>query len=399
MKDWQWIVFAEDWGRHPSSSQHLMKYMSKIAPVFWVNSIGLRRPKLKDGKRIVEKLKQLNNASSNDFNQGTSHGNSYVKGGEQKPLDILAPVAIPWPGSQIAYLMNRLLLTFQTRSLLAKYKHTAQTRRILWLSLPTARCVIGALEEDIVVYYAGDDFSALNGVDHKQVSLEEAELVKEADIIFAASDNIAKQFPQNKTYLLEHGVDLNHFSTCCERPVDYPDSNLVVGYYGSITRWLDFELITYLAQSRPDVTFMFIGRVESANCTLFEHSNIIHFADMPHEQLIQYAANWQVSLIPFVDNEQIRACNPLKLREYLAIGHPILSTRYPAVLPFKDCIYVADDKYQMLEQLNQTLELTNSALERLKIRSREMIEAATWQARCEFVSRLVAEKLVIENNN
>ena len=119
---------------------------------------------------------------------------------------------------------------------------------------------------------------------------------------------------------------------------------------------------------------------------------------MPHEELIQYAANWQVSLIPFVDNEQIRACNPLKLREYLAIGHPILSTQYPAVMPFRDCIYVADDKYQMLEQLNTALLLSNNKLEELTVRSRKMVESATWQARCELVTTLLTEKLAIKNS-
>lgn len=398
MKNWQWIVFGEDWGRHPSSTQHLMKCMINQHQVFWVNSIGLRRPRLSDGKRILEKLKQLKTATNNDFNQDLTQLVA-----EARPLGILAPVAIPYPGSDIAYVINRLLLTYQTRALLAKHKFKdeepiIETPRILWLSLPTARCVIGALEEDMVVYYAGDDFSALQGVDHKQVSIEEKKLVEYADIIFAASENVARQFPQDKTYLLPHGVDLNHFSKCCERPDNYPESGLIVGYYGSISCWLDFELITFLAQSRPDVTFLFIGRIEITECELFKYKNIIHLPDMPHEQLIQYAANWQVSLIPFVDNEQIRACNPLKLREYLAIGHPILSTRYPAVIPFLDCIYVADNKYQMLEQLNLALVLPSKALEQLKARSRKAVEAATWQARCDLVTTLLAEKLAIKNS-
>jgi len=393
MKNMQWIVFGEDWGRHPSSTQHLMKCMSNHHQVFWINSIGLRRPRLKDGKRIIEKFKQLKHATSNDFNQGKTQLEI-----ETQPLGILAPVAIPWPGSYIAYVLNRLLLTYQTRALLAKHKIKDEEPRILWLSLPTARCVVDSLEEDMVVYYAGDDFSALNGVDHKQVSFEESELVKKADVIFAASENIASQLPQDRTYVLPHGVDLKHFSSVCERPGNYPESDLVVGYYGSVTNWLDFELIRFLAQSRPDVTFLIIGRIETTECDVFECKNIIHLPDMPHDQLIQYAANWQVSLIPFVDNEQIRACNPLKLREYLAIGHPILSTQYPAVMPFRDCIYVANDKYEMLEQLNLALVLPNKELEKLKNRSRKIVESATWHARCELVTTLLAEKLAIKNS-
>ena len=393
MSNWQWIVFGEDWGRHPSSTQHLMKSMISKHQVYWVNSIGLRRPKLTDGKRIIEKLKQLKNATANNFNQ-----NHTFPDVELKPLEILAPIALPWPGSHIAYVINRFLLTYQTRALLARHVADKNLPRILWLSLPTGRCVIDALEEDVVVYYAGDDFSALHGVDHKQVSFEETELVQRADIIFAASDNIARQFPQNKTYLLPHGVDLKHFSSVYKRPNHYPNSDIVVGYYGSITRWLNFELITFLARARPDITFLFIGKIEIDDCRMFEYKNIVHLVDMPHEELIQYAVNWQVSLIPFVDNEQIRACNPLKLREYLAIGHPILSTKYPAVMEFSECIYIAENRQQMLEQLNTALTLSQTELTRLKEESRKMVESSSWEARCDYVSTLLMKKLTDKDN-
>ncbi|QUM76636.1 glycosyltransferase [Moritella sp. 24] len=386
MKNWQWIVFGEDWGRHPSSTQHLMKCMINEHQVYWVNSIGLRRPKLTDAKRVIEKFKQFNNATANDFNQHNGH-----LAEDCKPLEILAPLAVPWPGSNIAYMINRLLLTYQARALLAKYPENKSNPRVLWLSLPTGRCVIDALEEDLVVYYAGDDFNALQGVDHKQVSIEETKLVKRADIIFAASENIARQFPKDKTHVLPHGVDLKHFSSICERPADYPDSDLVVGYYGSITSWLDFELITFLAEARPDVTFLFIGKIDIDTCPIFEYDNITHLPDMAHAELIQYAANWQVSLIPFVDNEQIRACNPLKLREYLAIGQPVVSTKYPAVMAFSESIYIADNQQQMLEKLNSALTLTNTELTQLKDKSRKMVENSTWEARCHSITTLLAK--------
>lgn len=40
------IVFGEDWGALPSSTQHLINHLAKSHKVVWVNSIGLRRPKL-----------------------------------------------------------------------------------------------------------------------------------------------------------------------------------------------------------------------------------------------------------------------------------------------------------------------------------------------------------------
>jgi hypothetical protein len=52
------IVFGEDWGAHPSATQHLVRHLAADRQVIWVNSIGLRRPRLTfgDGYRMVRKV-------------------------------------------------------------------------------------------------------------------------------------------------------------------------------------------------------------------------------------------------------------------------------------------------------------------------------------------------------
>ncbi|MCB0337791.1 MAG: hypothetical protein KDD62_15850, partial [Bdellovibrionales bacterium] len=57
-KNIQLIVFGDDWGRHPSSSQHLIKELVSWYDVIWVNSVGMRAPKirLKDFKRVWQKV-------------------------------------------------------------------------------------------------------------------------------------------------------------------------------------------------------------------------------------------------------------------------------------------------------------------------------------------------------
>ena len=51
------IVFGEDWGAHPSSTQHLISRIALNGPVIWVNSIGMRRPRFsaRDLKRVWTK--------------------------------------------------------------------------------------------------------------------------------------------------------------------------------------------------------------------------------------------------------------------------------------------------------------------------------------------------------
>src|ERR1700752_2182216 len=54
------LVFSDDWGRHPSSCQHLIRHLLPEVPVLWVNTIGMRRPRLDlaTARRGLEKFGQ-----------------------------------------------------------------------------------------------------------------------------------------------------------------------------------------------------------------------------------------------------------------------------------------------------------------------------------------------------
>src|SRR5262245_30678498 len=55
-----WLVFSDDWGRHPTSCQHVVRALLPRQPVTWVNMIGTRRPRfdLATLQRGAEKLGQ-----------------------------------------------------------------------------------------------------------------------------------------------------------------------------------------------------------------------------------------------------------------------------------------------------------------------------------------------------
>ncbi len=40
------VVFGEDFGGLPSSTQHIVKRLATSHRILWVNSIGLRQPRL-----------------------------------------------------------------------------------------------------------------------------------------------------------------------------------------------------------------------------------------------------------------------------------------------------------------------------------------------------------------
>ncbi|MDA0147613.1 glycosyltransferase family 1 protein [Vibrio sp. LaRot3] len=363
------VVFGEDFGGLPSSTQHLVKYLAKDRQVIWVNSIGLRQPRfnLHDCKRAASKL--------------LGHGKQGFDRFEDTPtnISVVNLRTIPAPQSGLSRQMAKQMMLSQLKPIL---KNHNIHKPILWSSLPTAADLVGHLDEHAVVYYCGDDFSALSGVDHNTVARHEEELVKKANIIFGASENLCAKFPNCKTQLLPHGVDVDLFTTPTQPANDLPKSGKpIAGFYGSLSTWIDYELIHYVAINLPNWEFVFIGPNELNHYPLPRLDNVHYLGPKPHHQLPSYSQHWQASLLPFKANNQINACNPLKLLEYLAVGAPVISTPFPALQPYSKYINIVETAHEM-----------SGALKLATYEPRlpsDIVTQDSWQCRGEFVKRML----------
>jgi glycosyltransferase involved in cell wall biosynthesis len=359
------VVFGEDWGRHPSSTQHLVRQLVHNRRALWVNSIGLRRPRLNvsDLNRIGSKLSAARNSSRPAREQSEVPHN----------LSVLRPIAIPWPGSRIAGLFNRKALSSQIRAALGQRKIE---KPILWTSLPTAVVVAGSLNESAIVYYCGDDFGALPGVDHAPVMAMERELAHRADLIVAASEVLASRFPPGKTLLVPHGVDTDLFSTPASRAPDLPTGKPIAGFYGSISEWIDIEMLADAARGMPHWNFVLVGPIRSKCQDLMNLPNVHFLGERPHSELPRYLQHWSVSMLPFRDTPQIRACNPLKLREYLAAGTPIATTAFPALESYRNVLSVAERREDFASSIRA------AALDRDRnVQRQACMKEETWRRR------------------
>lgn len=363
------IVFGEDFGGLPSSTQHLVKHLPQMRKIIWVNSIGLRQPKLNshDCRRAVSKL--LGQAKQGFTTPSQLPDNFHV----------VNLRTIPAPSTAIGRKMAKAMMLKQLLPILKM--HNIE-RPILWSSLPTAADLCGHLNESAVIYYCGDDFSSLAGVDHHVVTEHEEKMAKRANIILGASEKICAKFPRCKTMFLPHGVDIDLFSQPAPKAADFPNNGKpVAGFYGSLSSWLDYELINYVALNLPHWDFVFIGPNEMTHYPLPKLDNIHYLGPKPHHQLPCYSQHWQASLLPFKSNEQIQACNPLKLREYLATGAPIIATPFPALDAYSKHINIVDTAHEMAEALRL-------AVYESKI-SADIVASESWSARSQFVRQLI----------
>jgi glycosyltransferase involved in cell wall biosynthesis len=365
------VVFGEDWGAHPSSTQHLVRRIAARRDVIWVNSIGMRRPRLSpdDLRRVAAKLRRRRQPPAAPV-------------ATPPRLSVVEPFAISWPGQPLARRANRHLLGRRLRQELAA---RGLERPVLWLSLPSAVDVVGELDERAVVYYVGDDFGALEGVDHAPVRRMEAELVGAADLVLAASQVLADRLSGQRTRLLPHGVDFELFAGACEPAADLPRNRPVAGFYGGIDDRFDVPLVEATARLLPRWQFVLIGPEKTELGALRAVPNVRLLGPRPHHRLPAYAAHWDAAILPFRDTAMVRACNPLKLREYLAAGRPIVSTDMPALDGYRDVVSVAGRPSAFAEAVRASLGEGAGAAARRRAR----VAPESWAARAAEVEGLL----------
>lgn len=358
------IVFGEDWGAHPSSTQHLIKRLATQERVTWINSVGMRKPtfRFSDIQRVINKC--LLTLSS--VWQRVSH-----KRVESIPKVHNVPV-LPWHDRAIINRFNQAMV----KNKLGLPQHHEQ--RVYWVSVPSAISMIDKRPNDIIVYYCGDDFLALDGVDHEMIEPLEQRLIEQADVIFVASEHLKRKMPADKTVLLSHGVDYELFSRAIAPAESLASQAKTIGFYGSICNWLDLEMLEALVSQRPNYQLMLVGECKISIESLLEYPNVTHIDKVQHDELPKFSQNWDVSILPFINNQQIQSCDPLKLKEYLAAGTPVVSTRFNAVEKYQGIIQIANDTTEFIGKIDQTLCLSQQQKDVLAQRSRKAVVEHSW---------------------
>lgn len=317
------VIFGEDWGRHPTSSQALAAELARDRRVLWVNSVGLRRPRLSDAGRVAAKLRAA--AAPRPVPVPTR---------AQGPAAIVAPLAVPFPGAALARRANAMLWR---RGVGRRAAAMGLSRPILWLSLPTAIDARHAVDHRALVYYCGDDFGALAGVDHAPVLALERELAEAADLIVVSHRRLAAKFPAEKVLYLPHGVSAARFAGASAAP---PAGVPVAGYLGLIDGRTDFDALAAAARALPGWRIVLAGPVAAeaagAVARLARLPNVTLCGPVPPGEVPALLAGWTAALLPYRDTPMTRACDPLKLREYLAAGLPVAAFPFAAGLPHGD---------------------------------------------------------------
>ena len=316
------VCFAKDWSEDPTSNNHVMKLLGRDNKVLWLNSIATRAPSLTSGRdlgKIASKLKS--------FVKGPTH----IEGG----LDVYTPIVLPFPHSSLAQKVNEHLLRESLRFL----RGTRGMKDFqLWSFLPTAEKFVGKLGESLSVYYCTDEWSHFSYVDKEKIVAMERKLCERVDLVFCTARTLLerKGVYNPNTFLASHGVDHAHFAKALDDKTEIAEEirhlpKPIFGFIGLVQDWVDVDFFAYLAERRPDWTVVVVGKSLVDLTKLKKYKNIHLLGRKPYESLAGYCKGFDVSLIPFVQNELTRNVNPIKLREYLSAGLSVVSTDIPEV--------------------------------------------------------------------
>lgn len=166
-----------------------------------------------------------------------------------------------------------------------------------------------------------------------------------------ATDLMAELKPSRPdATLCPNGVDYAHFApTRAEGAAPVPEDmralvargKPIIGYYGALAEWFDYDLWARVARSLPEYEFVLIGPEYDLKITetaVHGVPNIHWLSSKPYAALPGYLRYFTVATIPFVVNDAINAVSPIKLFEYMAGGKPIVTSdlvecrKYPVVL-------------------------------------------------------------------
>jgi hypothetical protein len=365
------VVFADDWGVHPSSTQHLVRHLQNDYSTMWVNTTGTRRPKptLDDLRKIIRR----------------------IAGSGARRMDPRLTVLTPamWPGFRTPWQrrVNALLVSHAVNRSLGRRRGE---RRIALTTLPITADLVGRVDVDEWVYYCVDEFWSWPGLDGAAMSQMDAAQVVKVDRLIAASVPLQHHLARlgREAPLLTHGVDLDHWY--CRVRVGGPPAWLarlprpVWMFWGQVDRRLDMDWCRGLSAGYAGPgTLVLVG---PGNAPEHLTGSVVAHGAVDYAQLPSLAVGADVLVLPYIDAPVTRAAQPLKLKEYLATLKPVVTRGLPATREWADAADVVDTQADFVRAVRHR---SAAGATPAQLRARERLRSESWSNKAQLFEQLL----------
>lgn len=339
------MVFADDWGRHPSSCQHLVRRLQNDFRILWVNSIGTRTVQASSFtvRRMVEKL------------------NNWRRGLQQvaDQMWVLDVPMLPAVGSPLVRGVNERLIAWRLNRVLRQLQ---MTEPVVLTTLPYVLWMLADVPRHALIYNVTDDYSQWPHADRAALLAADREMATAADLVLPCSRALLASYAAApRCEYFPHGVDYSHFAET-QHVREIPPALAAlpgprIGFFGLIYEKLDFELLTRVARRFPQASLVMLGPVDYCPREFESLANVHFLGKQPYEQLPRWLAGLDVLLLPYKSTDaMIQQSNPLKARECLASGKPTVSIDLPEVRLLLPHVRIGATAEEFLAQIEAALD-------------------------------------------
>ncbi len=257
--------------------------------------------------------------------------------------------------------------------------------------------IANALKTEFIVADVIDDHRGWFKPDSSQV----AELDKNYEEILALSDLTLANCKNVQTSMLKYHDNVHLIPNACELPekgeikTKQPRElrklkGPIIGYVGNLSSRIDIDLLEYIAKDRPHWNLVLIGSMHLSKEVLMRLSDYenVHFLGVKiYAKVRQYISNFDVAIIPHLDNDLTRSMNPLKLFVYCSMNVPVVTTDVANIDELRDMVAVASGKNDFVAKVENVLRMDRTA--GVNRKHMEVLEKETWNERVQKILELI----------
>lgn len=343
---------AQDWWYHNQahSDFQLMRQVARSRPVLVVNSLGLRAPGRRNstgpGRRILRKVRSMTRFIRRPVP-------------DLPGFHVYTPLMLPVYGrSGLLFRLNALFIRAQVR--VAARLAGIRGAPVIGATIPTAWPVVEGMARSALIFNRSDLQSAFPEADGRWVAGLEGEFLAHSDrVLYVSHELMRRDAPVvgDRALFIDHGVDLDHFSP--DGPVhplirDIPGPR--IGFFGGIDDYVvDLDLIAATARRLPRASIVLVGDATCPMDRLTDLPNVHWLGFQDYRDIPALGRGFDVAIMPWLDNEWIRFANPVKLKEYLALGRPVVTTGYPEAESWQDLVRVSPSPAVFADEVARAL--------------------------------------------